>query len=188
MTSLITGGSGLMGVEVARLLLEQGEKPVVFSRNPSTPKLADVADHVEGIAGDLGIFSHVLNAVKKTRPDVIYHMGGMLSVPSDADPAGAIQANALGTFHVLEAARLFDVSQVLFTSSLGVYGADIKEDFIDDNTVQHPLLFYGATKCSRKTWDASTRENMGSILEGSGTLVYWDQESGLRGWPNTIQG
>ena len=146
MTSLITGGSGLMGVEVARLLLEQGEKPVVFSRNPSTPKLADVADHVEGIAGDLGIFSHVLNAVKKTRPNVIYHMGGMLSVPSDADPAGAIQANALGTFHVLEAARLFDVSQVLFTSSLGVYGADIKEDFIDDNTVQHPLLFYGATK------------------------------------------
>ena len=157
MTSLITGGSGLMGVEVVRLLLEKGEKPVVFSRNPATPKLADVADHVEGIAGDLGNFSQVLNAVKKTQPDVIYHMGGMLSVPSDADPAGAIQANVLGTFHVLEAARLFEVPQVLFASSLGVYGADIREDFIDDNTVQHPLLFYGATK--------AFAENMGRFFK-----------------------
>ncbi len=135
-----------MGAEVVRLLLSQGEKPVVFSRNPSTPRLAEVADRIEGIAGDLGNFSNVLDAVKKTRPDVIYHMGGMLSVPSDADPAGAIQANVLGTFHVLEAAKLFDVPQVLFTSSLGVYGADIKEDFIDDNTVERPLLFYGSTK------------------------------------------
>ena len=146
MTSLITGGAGLMGAEVVRLLLKQGEKPVVFSRNPKTPRLADVADEVEGIAGDLGNFSNVLDAVKTTRPDVIYHMGGMLTSPSDADPAASIQANALGTFHVLEAARLFDVRQVLFTSSLAVYGADIAEDFIDDNTVQHPLLFYGATK------------------------------------------
>ena len=157
MISLITGGSGLMGVEVVRLLLEKGEKPVVFSRNPATPKLADVADHVEGIAGDLGNFSQVLNAVKKTQPEVIYHMGGMLSVPSDADPAGAIQANVLGTFHVLEAARLFEVPQVLFASSLGVYGAEIREDFIDDNTVQHPLLFYGATK--------AFAENMGRFFK-----------------------
>ena len=157
MTSLITGGTGLMGAEVVRLLLKQGEKPVVFSRNPVTPRLADVADSVEGIAGDLGNFSHVLNAVKTTRPDVIYHMGGMLSVPSDADPAASIQANAMGTFHVLEAARLFDVPQVLFTSSLGVYGSDITEDFIDDNTLQRPLLFYGATK--------SFAENMGRFYK-----------------------
>ena len=146
-----------MGAEVVRLLLKQGEKPIVFSRNPVTPRLADVADKVEGIAGDLGNFSHVLNAVKTTRPDVIYHMGAMLSVPSDADPAASIQANVLGTFHVLEAARLFDVPQVLFTSSLGVYGADITEDFIDENAVDHPLLFYGATK--------AFAENMGRFYK-----------------------
>ena len=70
----------------------------------------------------------------------------MLSVPSEADPAAAIQANALGTFHVLEAARLFDVPQVLFASSTGVYGLGIQEDVINDDTLQRPLLFYGATK------------------------------------------
>ena len=146
-----------MGAEVVRLLLNKGEKPVVFSRNPNTSRLADLAESVEGIAGDLGNFSHVLNAVETTRPDVIYHMGALLSVPSDADQAASMQANVLGTFHVLEAARLFGVPQVLFTSSLGVYGADITEDFIDEKTVEHPLLFYGATK--------AFAENMGRFYK-----------------------
>jgi threonine 3-dehydrogenase len=70
----------------------------------------------------------------------------MLSVPSDADPAAAMRANALGTFHVLEAARLFGVPQVLFSSSIATYGLDIHETVIDDYTLQRPQLFYGAIK------------------------------------------
>ena len=147
MVSLVTGGSGFLGAEVVRLLLERGEKrPVVFHVSSSMKRLDDVADQVEDVQGDLGNFSHVLNAVKNAKPSVIYHLGGMLSVPSDADPAAAIHANALGTFHVLEAARLFDVPKVLFSSSIGTYGADIRDEVIDDSTLQRPLFFYGATK------------------------------------------
>ena len=37
MAVLITGGTGVIGAEVARLLLDQGEERVVlFDRNPST--------------------------------------------------------------------------------------------------------------------------------------------------------
>jgi nucleoside-diphosphate-sugar epimerase len=126
MATLVTGGTGFIGVEVVRCLLDRGEtRPVVFSRNPSLTRLDDVADRVEVIRGDLGNFSHVLHAVKQAKPRVIYHLGAMLSVPSEADPAAAFQANAMGTFHVLEAARLFEVPQVLFSSSIGVYGLDI---------------------------------------------------------------
>src|SRR5437868_14555296 len=70
----------------------------------------------------------------------------MLSVPSDADPAAAIHANAMGTFHVLEAARLFGVLQVLFSSSISTYGLDFEGAVIDDTTLQRPLLFYAAPK------------------------------------------
>ena len=70
----------------------------------------------------------------------------MLSVPSDADPAAAIHTNAMGTFHVLEAARLFGVTQVLFSSSISTYGLDFEGEVIDDTTIQRPMLFYGATK------------------------------------------
>jgi threonine 3-dehydrogenase len=147
MADLITGGSGFIGAEVARHLLEKGaNNPLVFDIDPSTQRLDDVTDRVEMVRGDLGNFSNVLDAVKKARPRVIYHLGGMLSAPCEADPAAAIRANVLGTFNVLEAARLFDVSQVLFSSTVGTYGRDIKANVINDTTLQRPQLFYGATK------------------------------------------
>jgi len=147
MSVLVTGGTGFIGAQVVRMLLEQGEKgTVVFDINPSTKLLDDVADQVEVVRGDLGNFSHVLNVVNTFRPKVIYHMGGMLSVPSDADPAASFRANAMGTFHVLEAARLLDVTQVLFASTIATYGIDVREPVVDDYTLQRPQLFYGCTK------------------------------------------
>jgi threonine 3-dehydrogenase len=147
MATLITGGAGFVGLEVARQLLDAGESEItVFSRNPSAKRLGGLADRVTAVAGDVGNYSHVLDVVKSSRPDVIYHLGAMLSVPSDADPASAIQTNAMGTFYVLEAARLFDVRQVIFSSSIGSYGYDIEGDTLTDTTLQRPVIFYGATK------------------------------------------
>ena len=147
MAAVITGGTGFVGAQVVRMLLEKGEKtPVVFDLNPTTRNLDDIRDRVEVVQGDLGNFSQVLNVVKKVRPDVIYHLGGMLSVPSDAEPAAALRANALGTFHVLESARLFGVPRVIFSSTIATYGLDINAEEIGDDTLQRPLLFYGATK------------------------------------------
>ncbi|MEM7254851.1 MAG: NAD-dependent epimerase/dehydratase family protein [Pseudomonadota bacterium] len=147
MSILVTGGAGFVGLEVVRRLVARGEGELsVFSRNPSRQRLGELADRVEAIAGDLGNFSHVLDAVKRTRPHCIYHLGATLSVPSDADPASAVQTNAMGTFYVLEAARLFDVEKVIFSSSIGTYGYDVQGASINDRTLQRPQLFYGATK------------------------------------------
>ncbi|MGH2495463.1 MAG: NAD-dependent epimerase/dehydratase family protein [Ktedonobacteraceae bacterium] len=147
MTVLITGGTGFIGAEVVRLLLDRGEqRPVVFHVSANTQRLSDVLDQVELVRGDLGNFNHILDVVKKVKPSVIYHLGATLSVPSEADPSNAIYTNAMGTFHVLEAARLFDVPQVLFSSSIGTYGSDIKGGMIDDSTIQRPMLMYGITK------------------------------------------
>jgi len=147
MATLITGGSGFIGAEVVRTLLNMGKKNVViFDVDPSTKRLDDVANQVELIRGDVGNFSHVLSIVKSLRPTAIYHLGGMLSLASDLDPPGAIHSNVLGTSHILEAARLFDVSQVLYSSTIGTYGLDIRERIISDYTLQRPEFFYGATK------------------------------------------
>ena len=147
MSIIVTGGTGIIGSETVRLLLEKGEDDLfVFDIIPSTKLLADIENQIEIVQGDLGNFSHVLDLVKSVKPKAVYHLGAMLSVPSDTDPAASIRANALGTFHVLEAARLFEVPQVLFSSSIGTYGIDLKEEVIDDYTLQRPMLFYGATK------------------------------------------
>src|SRR4051794_39292645 len=101
MATLITGGTGFIGAEVARLLLGRGERDIVlFDINPNATRLGEIAGAVEIVRGDLGTFSHVLDVVKRVRPALIYHLGGMLSVPSDADPPAAFRANAEGTFHL----------------------------------------------------------------------------------------
>jgi len=147
MSTLITGGAGFVGLEVARQLLDSGETEItVFSRNPSPARLGNLAGRVTAVAGDVGNYSHVLDAVKASKAEVIYHLGAMLSVPSDANPASAIQTNAMGTFYVLEAAKLFDVRQVIFSSSIGTYGYDIEGGELTDTALQRPSLFYGATK------------------------------------------
>ena len=147
MSILITGGTGFIGAQVVRELLGKGEKDLLsFDINPSTKRLDGVLDQVEVIRGDLGNFSHVLNAVKSSRPRAIYHLGGMLSLPSDIDPQASFRANAMGTYHILESAKLFNVPQVLFSSTIGTYGMHIKENILDDYTLQRPKLFYGATK------------------------------------------
>ena len=147
MAALITGGTGFIGAEIARMLLERGETDVaVFSRRPTTGRSEDLDGRVRYIQGDVGHFKHVLDAVQQVRPSVIYHFGAMLSVPSEADPSGSIQANVMGTYHVLEAARLFDVPRVLFASSTATYGMDVREHPITDFTLQRPALLYGATK------------------------------------------
>ena len=147
MTALITGGTGFLGSEIARLLLARGEPRVVlFDLNPSTQRLDDVAARVDIVRGDLAESEDVEAAIRASSPDVVYHLGGMLSAPSNADHAAAFQANALGTFNVLEAARLRGVAQVLFASSISTYGYDLPEDSVDDYALQRPVLFYGATK------------------------------------------
>ena len=144
---MVTGGAGLIGAALVRLLLERDEEEiVVFDRDTAKKTLDDVDDRVALVQGDLGIFSNILEAVKKFRPRTIYHLGAMITTPSDADPPAAFQTNVAGTFHVLEAARLFDVRQVLFASSIGSYGLDIQSEVIDDYTIQRPLSIYGASK------------------------------------------
>ncbi|RIK35750.1 MAG: hypothetical protein DCC58_20175, partial [Chloroflexi bacterium] len=148
MPTLVTGGTGFIGAELVRQMLARGERDItVFDISPDLGRLRERAGEVGFIQGDLGNMSHVLDAVKRTQPEAIFHLGGMLSLPSDADHAAALRVNALGTFHVLEAARLFDVPQVFFSSTFATFGADIDDvEVIDDTTLQRPDFFYGATK------------------------------------------
>jgi threonine 3-dehydrogenase len=146
LATLVTGGLGFIGAEVARLLAKRGEKIIVFDIHDRKILLKEMQEKITVVKGDVSNYSHVFNAVKDFNIDVIYHLGSMLSVPSDADPWSSFQVNAQGTFHVLEAARVLGVRKVIFSSTLATYGRDIRESVIDDYTLQRPVLFYGCTK------------------------------------------
>jgi threonine 3-dehydrogenase len=145
MSKLITGGTGFLGSQLAHLLVDRGEDIALFDVDLNWSRIKDIKDKIKVIQGNLGNWAEVLNLVKEYRPEGIYHLGSMLSLPSQANPWASFQANVCGTMHVLEAARLFGVEKVVFTSSVGTYGLGLPP-VITDDTLQRPTSMYGCGK------------------------------------------
>jgi threonine 3-dehydrogenase len=145
MAKLITGGTGYVGAELAHLLVERGEEVVLFDININRQSILDIEKKVKIVQGDLGDFPEVLNVVKDNRITEIYHLGSMLTFASEANPWASFRSNVIGTYNILEAARLFAVSKVMFTSTFGTFGLQM-EEVCTDLSIQRPLTMYGCGK------------------------------------------
>jgi len=145
MAILITGGTGLIGAELARTLVSRGEDVVLFDISPNYARISDIQDKVKVVPGNLAYSAEVFNVVKDNKIEGIYHLGSILSVPSNANPWASFQVNVVGTMNVLEAARLFGISKVIFTSSLTTYGLACPS-VVTDETIQRPTTMYGCGK------------------------------------------
>jgi nucleoside-diphosphate-sugar epimerase len=145
MSILITGGCGFIGVNLARRLLEKRRELVLFDIAPQDQLPEDLKDRVKYIRGDIANWVEVINAVKDYEVKDVFHFAATLSAPSEANPWRAYSINVGGTFHIMEASRLFGVDKLIFSSSMGAYG-ETKENIISDGTVQEPMTIYGVTK------------------------------------------
>jgi threonine 3-dehydrogenase len=144
---LITGGTGFIGSYLARTLLEQGRDVATLDIKTVSPMLRPYEGKWRHFQGNLGNLSEVLTAVSESKPETIYHLGGMLSMPSEQNPQASFQTNIVGTYNLLEAARLFGVRQVIYSSTNGTFGLDLQGlDVITDTTLQRPFTIYGVGK------------------------------------------
>jgi nucleoside-diphosphate-sugar epimerase len=145
--NLITGGTGLVGVYLARQLLADGEEVVLFARRPALPRrAADLAGRVELAGGDVGELVQVLETVRRYRVDCIYHSAAVLSAACETSAASGFRTNVGGTLNVLEAARLLGVAHVVFVGSGTTYGLTNVPRRVTDDTPQRPENMYGTTK------------------------------------------
>jgi len=145
MTKLITGGTGYIGAELAHLLVDQGQEVVLFDIAINRHRIHDIESKVSIVQGDLGNWAEVLNVVKDNNIIEIYHLGSMLTYMSELNPWASFRSNVIGTYNVLEAARLFGVQKVMFASTLGTFGLEMDE-VITDRSLQRPVSMYGCGK------------------------------------------
>lgn len=144
--NLITGGLGYVGSNLAKRLLENGEEVVIFDILPSSKSIESIKDDVKIVQGELGNLAEVLNAVQANNIDCIYHLGAMITMPAEANPWAAYNTNANGTYHILEAARLFNVNSVIFPSGIANYGRGAPEVITGDTFQSNPSQIYAVTK------------------------------------------
>ncbi len=145
MRVLVTGGTGFIGAELARRLASRGEDIVLFDIAPNYGRIGDIKDNVKVVQGNLAYWPEVFNVIKDNNIEGIYHLGSMLSVPSNANPWASFQVNVVGTMNVLEGARLFDVDRVVFISTVATYGLECPS-VATDETIQRPTTMYGSGK------------------------------------------
>ena len=137
MAKLVTGGTGYIGAELAHILADRGEEVVLFDIVVNRYRIEDIESKVKVVCGDLGNFSQVFNVVKDNNITEIYHTGSMLSYMSDLNPWASFRSNVIGSYNVLEAARLFGVEKMMFTSTLGTFGLQMDE-VLTDISIQRP--------------------------------------------------
>ncbi|MER9673140.1 D-erythronate dehydrogenase [Mesorhizobium sp. M0208] len=151
MRILITGAAGMVGRKlIARLAKDGtlgGRKIAALDLHDIVPPQAPVLEGV-GITlhtGDLAAPEATTNLVA-LRPDVIFHLAGVVSGEAEANFDLGYRVNLDGTRALFDAIRLAGFApRVVFTSSIAVFGAPFP-DVIPDEFHPTPLTSYGTQK------------------------------------------
>jgi GDP-L-fucose synthase len=115
---LITGGTGLIGRQVVKILCDAGAAVRVVSLDR-----VNVDERAEHVLGDLTDFSLCRELTKDM--DFVFHMAGIKgSVEvTKSKPASFFVPLLMFNTNVLEACRLNKVQKVVYTSSIGAYSS-----------------------------------------------------------------
>jgi len=146
MSILVTGGSGLVGSWVTKLLAESGEDVIIYDMFERRDDfLSHVSDKITFVEGNILAFAQ-LNEVVRNTPDLtgIVHTVALLGGDVRDSPHFATQINVGGTHNVLEIARQVGGLKVIYVSSGAVYGK--QEGPLTEDTPMIPSDPYGATK------------------------------------------
>ena len=134
---LITGGTGMIGREIAKNLINAGANVRVISLDKL--KIHDKVDHVYG---DLTNFEFCKEQTKDM--DCVFHVAGIKgSVKVTLEkPASFFVPLLMFNTNVLEASRINNVKKLVYTSSIGAYSSNEVFTESDDEDQGPPMDMY----------------------------------------------
>lgn len=153
---LITGTAGFIGFHLAKLLLAEGFRVQGYDgmtdyydvtlkqRRHAMLLQNENFSAKEGMLEDQATFDALAD---EFQPDVIVHLAAQAGVRySLENPRAYLDANVIGTFNVMEAARRLEVKHLLMASTSSVYGANEEMPFTETEKADTQLTIYAATK------------------------------------------
>src|SRR3972149_3547988 len=170
---LITGAAGMIGRKlterliVDRALGDRGIDKLTLLDIVAPARPAGFSDHVKIRAADLAAAGVAEKAIAE-RPEVIFHLAGVVSGEAETDFDKGYRVNLDGTRALLEAIRAAGGGyrpKLVFTSSIAVFGAPFPPAIPDDFHLT-PLTSYGTQKaiCELLLADYTRR----GLLDGVG--------------------
>ncbi|MCB2153421.1 GDP-mannose 4,6-dehydratase [bacterium] len=178
MKVLVTGTAGFIGFHLAQSLIDDGHEVVgVDNFNDYYPVVLKRARHDllearEGYVGyeiDVAEHARLLEIVRTEKVDTICHLAAQAGVRySLQNPFAYQKSNLEGFLSILEATRQAELPRLVYASSSSVYGGNKKMPFSEEDSVEHPISLYAATKRANE------------LMAHTYTHLYGFQSIGLR--------
>ncbi|WRH62214.1 MAG: NAD-dependent epimerase/dehydratase family protein [Fuscovulum sp.] len=152
--ALVTGSAGFIGFHLCRRLLADGWNVTgldgmttyydvaLKQRRHQMLMQSPGFRAVEGLVETPGLVANLMEGA-----DVVIHLAAQAGVRYSIDaPRSYVEANLIGTYEVLEAARHAQPAHLLIASTSSVYGANTAMPYAETHAADHPMSFYAATK------------------------------------------
>jgi UDP-glucose 4-epimerase len=142
---LVTGGAGLVGATVTRLLLDRGDEVTVLDSGVAAGFSALDGTSARLVRGDIRDRAQVEAALDGCT--AIIHLAAQASVPgSIAEPVEDLEINVRGSLNLLETARATGIRRIVFSSSSSVVAGHPPPTH--ELLVPNPVSPYGAAKAA----------------------------------------
>ena len=163
MKVLVTGAAGFIGFHLCKRLLKEGNNVLgidninsyydVELKNSRINLLQK--DNLDGgfnfIKGSLEDEIFLDQIFCKYKPNLVVNLAAQAGVRfSIKNPSAYIQSNIVGFGNILECCKKLKVEHLIYASSSSVYGGNTKFPFSENDSVDHPVSLYAATKRSNE--------------------------------------
>ncbi len=161
---LVTGCAGFIGFHLCKKLIEDRYKVIgidnindyydIKLKKKRLEILSQTAlkkNNWDFFKIDLLDKNSLLQIFEKYKPSTIINLAAQAGVRySLENPEAYINSNIHGFFNILECCKFLKVKSLLYASSSSVYGGNTKTPFSENDSVNHPVSLYAATKRSNE--------------------------------------
>ncbi|MDQ0975034.1 UDP-glucuronate 4-epimerase [Neobacillus niacini] len=156
MNILVTGAAGFIGFHLSKRLLAENYHVIgvdnlndyydVRLKNERL-KLLEKNDRFTFFKVDIADSKGLNEIFESHSIPIVINLAAQAGVRySLTHPHSYVHSNLVGFVNILEACRHYQVEHLLYASSSSVYGANTKTPFSTQDSVDHPVSIYAATK------------------------------------------
>jgi nucleoside-diphosphate-sugar epimerase len=153
MSYLVTGAMGCIGAWTLYHLVKTGQEAISFDLSENRSRLnllisPEEQEKITFVTGDLRDYAQVEAIMRENNVSHIIHLAALQVPFCRENPVMGAQVNVVGMVNILQAAKILNVPQIAYASSIAVYGsaADYHLNLLPHDAPTMPRTLYGVYK------------------------------------------